>query len=236
MAVQCTVDHSAALLSRLLGMVNTDTSDVTFVLLPSSDSATSSCAHAPLDDLVVPHRDGARTQTSTQDPSGKGPGAGADRGAVGERRSESEMDASPQRVSCSRTVAAHARDRDRAARAEARSDHPARQSTVAAEVEHAPPPPAAADVAGECKALHERRMSRSRKESREFRCHRFLFASQSEYFRALLYGGMSESETHRVELRDVTPEAFQAIVTYVYTGRVFLTAGEREMCFDEAGA
>lgn len=64
--------------------------------------------------------------------------------------------------------------------------------------------------------------------SKEFRCHRVLFASCSEYFRALLYGGMSESETRRVELRDVAPEGFEAIVTYVYTGRVRLAAGEQE--------
>ena len=62
--------------------------------------------------------------------------------------------------------------------------------------------------------------------SKEFRCHRVLFASCSEYFRALLYGGMSEAETRRVELRDVAPEGFEAIVAYVYTGRVRLAAGE----------
>lgn len=38
---------------------------------------------------------------------------------------------------------------------------------------------------------------------------------------------MSESETRRVELRDVAPEAFEAIVTYVYTGRVRLAAGKK---------
>lgn len=61
---------------------------------------------------------------------------------------------------------------------------------------------------------------------REFRCHRVLFASCSEFFKVLLYGGMSESLTRRVELRDVAPEGFEAIVTYVYTGRVLITAGE----------
>ncbi|CAM9491162.1 unnamed protein product [Ectocarpus fasciculatus] len=60
--------------------------------------------------------------------------------------------------------------------------------------------------------------------SREFRCHRVFFASCSAYFRALLYGGMSESETRRVELRDVTPEGFEAIMTYVYTGKVSVDA------------
>ncbi|CAM9846281.1 unnamed protein product, partial [Ectocarpus sp. 8 AP-2014] len=60
--------------------------------------------------------------------------------------------------------------------------------------------------------------------SREFRCHRVLFASCSAYFRALLYGGMSESETRRVELRDVTPEGFEAIMRYVYTGKVSVDA------------
>ncbi|CAM9768954.1 unnamed protein product [Ectocarpus sp. 4 AP-2014] len=60
--------------------------------------------------------------------------------------------------------------------------------------------------------------------SREFRCHRVLFASCSAYFRALLYGGMSESETRRVELRDVTSEGFEAIMRYVYTGKVSVDA------------
>ena len=64
--------------------------------------------------------------------------------------------------------------------------------------------------------------------SKEFRCHRLLFASSSEYFRALLYGGMSESETRRVELKDVTPECFETIMAYVYTGRVKLAAGKGE--------
>lgn len=61
---------------------------------------------------------------------------------------------------------------------------------------------------------------------RQFRCHRVLFAACSEYFRVLLYGRMSESQTRRVELMDVTPEGFEEIVNYVYTGRVLLTAGE----------
>ncbi|CAM9249654.1 unnamed protein product [Scytosiphon promiscuus] len=56
--------------------------------------------------------------------------------------------------------------------------------------------------------------------TKEFHGHRILFASCSEYFRALLYGGMSESQTRRVELRDVAPEGFDAIVRYVYTGKV----------------
>lgn len=60
---------------------------------------------------------------------------------------------------------------------------------------------------------------------REFRCHRVFFAACSEYFRALLYGGMSESRTRRVELRDVAPEGFEAIIKYVYTGRLLVTAG-----------
>ncbi|CAN0586075.1 unnamed protein product [Ectocarpus sp. 12 AP-2014] len=60
----------------------------------------------------------------------------------------------------------------------------------------------------------------------EFRCHRVLFASCSAYFRALLYGGMSESETRRVELRDVTSEGFEAIMRYVYTGKVSVDAGK----------
>lgn len=63
-------------------------------------------------------------------------------------------------------------------------------------------------------------------EGREFRCHRLLFASCSEYFRVLLYGGMSESQTRQVVLKDVAVEDFEAIMTYVYTGKVQITAGE----------
>ena len=36
---------------------------------------------------------------------------------------------------------------------------------------------------------------------------------------------MSESRTRRVELRDVTPEGFEAIIAYAYTGRLLVTAG-----------
>ena len=61
---------------------------------------------------------------------------------------------------------------------------------------------------------------------REFRCHRVFFAACSEYFRALLYGGMSESRTRRVELRDVAPEGFEAIIAYAYTGQLLVTAGD----------
>lgn len=60
---------------------------------------------------------------------------------------------------------------------------------------------------------------------REYRCHRVMFASCSEYFRVLLYGRMSESVNRRVELPDVAPEGFGAILTYAYTGRVVVTTG-----------
>lgn len=66
----------------------------------------------------------------------------------------------------------------------------------------------------------------SQKNTKEFPCHRILFASCSEYFRALLYGGMSESQTRRVELRDVAPQVFESIVRYVYTGKVVVDSGK----------
>lgn len=65
-------------------------------------------------------------------------------------------------------------------------------------------------------------------EVREFRCHRVVFASCSEYFRVLLYGPMSESHTRRVELSDVDVEGFEAILSYAYTGRVAVTTGNLE--------
>lgn len=67
-------------------------------------------------------------------------------------------------------------------------------------------------------------------EVREFRCHRVIFAASSDYFKELLYCGMSEAQARRVELRDVAPEGLEAILTYAYTGRVVVTAGVRVSC------
>ncbi len=45
-----------------------------------------------------------------------------------------------------------------------------------------------------------------------------ILASRSEYFRALLYGGMKESNQPEIELIDTPPEAFKILLKYVYAG------------------
>uniref|UniRef100_S4RLR5 BTB/POZ domain-containing protein 9 n=1 Tax=Petromyzon marinus TaxID=7757 RepID=S4RLR5_PETMA len=63
-----------------------------------------------------------------------------------------------------------------------------------------------------------------------FPAHRVLLAARCHYFRALLYGGMKESQPEaEVRLDDTTAEAFAVLLRYIYSGRVSL--GElREEC------
>jgi BTB/POZ domain-containing protein 9 len=45
-----------------------------------------------------------------------------------------------------------------------------------------------------------------------------ILAARSEYFRALLFGGMKESSQQEIELVDTPPEAFKILLKYVYAG------------------
>ena len=47
--------------------------------------------------------------------------------------------------------------------------------------------------------------------------HRNILAARSEYFRALLYGGLKESKQNEISM-DVPVEAFKYLMTYIYTG------------------
>ncbi|XP_040157581.1 BTB/POZ domain-containing protein 9-like [Anopheles arabiensis] len=49
--------------------------------------------------------------------------------------------------------------------------------------------------------------------------HRNILAARSEYFRALLYGGLKESKQNEIAL-DVPVEAFKFLMKYIYTGRL----------------
>lgn len=51
--------------------------------------------------------------------------------------------------------------------------------------------------------------------------HKVILAARSEYFRALLYGGLSESGQNEVKLK-VPLEAFRIILKYIYTGKINL--------------
>ncbi|KAK7109027.1 kelch-like protein 41 [Littorina saxatilis] len=54
-------------------------------------------------------------------------------------------------------------------------------------------------------------------------CHRNVLAASSPYFRAMFTSGVCESEQREVTLQDVTGEALQELVTYLYRGDVTVT-------------
>ncbi|PFX11569.1 BTB/POZ domain-containing protein 9 [Stylophora pistillata] len=59
--------------------------------------------------------------------------------------------------------------------------------------------------------------------------HRVVLAARSEYFRALLYGGMRETNPEtEIEVKDTTASAFDALLKYVYSGKIFLSDYKEE--------
>ncbi|PVD25748.1 hypothetical protein C0Q70_13408 [Pomacea canaliculata] len=70
-----------------------------------------------------------------------------------------------------------------------------------------------------------------------FKSHKVILAARSEYFRALLYGGMKESQpgTTEVELPDTPAQAFGALLKYMYTGRMNLLEMKEENLLDILG-
>lgn len=61
-------------------------------------------------------------------------------------------------------------------------------------------------------------------ESEQFYAHRIILAARSEYFRALLYGGLRESQqdNHKIEIKECKSAAFKILLLYIYTGRINL--------------
>jgi BTB/POZ domain-containing protein 9 len=61
-------------------------------------------------------------------------------------------------------------------------------------------------------------------ESEHFYAQRVILAARSEYFRALLYGGLRESQqdNHIIEIKECKAEAFKILLLYIYTGRINL--------------
>lgn len=54
-------------------------------------------------------------------------------------------------------------------------------------------------------------------ENEKIPAHRVILAARSEYFRALLYGGLSEASQSEIVLK-IPLEAFKALLKYVYSG------------------
>ena len=73
-------------------------------------------------------------------------------------------------------------------------------------------------------------------EERKFQAHRVLLASRCEYFRALLFGGMRESKSQaEIVLKETSAQAFETLLKYLYTGRIFLRELGEEHVLDLLG-
>lgn len=73
-------------------------------------------------------------------------------------------------------------------------------------------------------------------EHKRFPAHRIVLASRSEYFRALLFGGMREAKPDtEIELKDTNALAFDALLGYVYSGKIYLGDMRDETVLDLLG-
>ncbi|CAM1331992.1 BTBD9 (predicted) [Pycnogonum litorale] len=68
-------------------------------------------------------------------------------------------------------------------------------------------------------------------ESEKFHAHKIILATRSDYFRALLFGGMHKSQQNTIELKELKA-AFLNILKYIYTGRVALNGLKVEAILD----
>ena len=60
-------------------------------------------------------------------------------------------------------------------------------------------------------------------------------AARSDYFRALLFGGMKESRCTEVELKNTPLVAFRHLLRYIYTGQMTLANQKDDLILDVLG-
>jgi len=65
--------------------------------------------------------------------------------------------------------------------------------------------------------------------------HKVVLAARSEYFRALLYGGMRESSQSEVKLVETPHVAFKHLLKYIYTGNLSLHNFKEDLILDILG-
>jgi len=53
-----------------------------------------------------------------------------------------------------------------------------------------------------------------------FDCHRIFLSCRSSVFRAMFQHGMTEAQTRRIEIKELEPEVLQAMLEYIYTGKM----------------
>lgn len=71
-------------------------------------------------------------------------------------------------------------------------------------------------------------------EDEKLPAHRVILAARSEYFRALLYGGLSESNQQEIHLK-IPLKAFKALLKYIYSGSMSLAQMKEENILDTLG-
>ena len=64
-----------------------------------------------------------------------------------------------------------------------------------------------------------------------FNAHKVILAARSEYFRALLFGGLKESTQEEIELKGASLQAFKGLLKYIYTGHISLANQREEVSF-----
>lgn len=71
-------------------------------------------------------------------------------------------------------------------------------------------------------------------DEQELPAHRVIMAARSEYFRALLYGGLLESRESEIHLK-VPLDAFKALLRYIYSGHLNLSIMDDDNILDTLG-
>uniref|UniRef100_A0A1B6DYV4 BTB/POZ domain-containing protein 9 n=3 Tax=Clastoptera arizonana TaxID=38151 RepID=A0A1B6DYV4_9HEMI len=69
----------------------------------------------------------------------------------------------------------------------------------------------------------------------EIPAHKVILAARSEYFRAMLYGGMRESSQTEIELKGTNKFAFKELLQYIYKGQMSLNLLKEEVILDILG-
>ena len=58
---------------------------------------------------------------------------------------------------------------------------------------------------------------------KKYRAHKVILTAASPYFEAMFFSGMVESHQETVEVQNIDPEGFEAILSMIYDGQIFIS-------------